>query len=371
METPYPKSSAIRGRGTDENPANRFESAAYAADPDPQPPAPDDVTGEVDSPHRLPLTQILPDRTQSIITSNDSPDVPFTYSINVYRGCEHGCIYCFARPTHEYLGLSAGLDFETRILVKHEAPTLLRAELASKKWHPEVIAMSGVTDCYQPLERKLELTRRCLEVLLDARNPVAIITKNHLVTRDLDLFLELRKFNCVRVFISVTTLDNRIARTMEPRASAPRDRLDAIAQLHTAGIPVGVLVAPVVPAITDHEIAPILKAAHDAGAQVAGFVPLRLPFVLKDLFCDWLDHHFPDRKEKVLNRIRDLRGGKLNDPNFKTRMRGEGIWADHIAQTFRKTVERLGMTERSEYGLSAEHFRRPVLPGQQLGLFGN
>ncbi|MGN6370992.1 MAG: PA0069 family radical SAM protein [Phycisphaerae bacterium] len=369
MPTHPSSPSPIKGRGTDQNPANRFESSAYAPDPDPQPPAPDDVTGRIDAPRSLPLTQVLPDKTQSIITSNDSPDVPFTFSINVYRGCEHGCIYCFARPTHEYLGLSAGLDFETKILVKHEAPALLRAELASKKWNPEVIAMSGVTDCYQPLERKLELTRRCLEVLLEARNPVAAITKNHLVTRDIDLFKQLREFNCIRVFISVTTLNNDIARTMEPRASSPKDRLDAIAQLAAAGIPVGVMVAPVVPAITDHEIPSILKAAKDAGAQVAGFVPLRLPFGLKDLFSNWLDQHFPDRKEKVLNRIRDLRGGKLNDPNFKTRMRGQGLWADHIAQSFRKTVERLNMTERAEYGLTTAHFRRPLLPNSQFSLF--
>ena len=235
---------SIRGRGAADNPKNRFETTQYTHDIDPQIPAPDEFTGLIPHHRTLPLTQIIPDRAQSILTSNDSPDVPFTYSINVYRGCEHGCIYCFARPTHEYLGMSAGLDFETRILVKHDAPALLRKELASKKWVPEVIAMSGVTDCYQPLERKLELTRRCLEVLFDFRNPVAIITKNHLVTRDLDLFLELRKFNCVRVFVSVTTLDVQLARVMEPRASAPGDRLEAIAKLRDAGIPVGVMVAP-------------------------------------------------------------------------------------------------------------------------------
>ncbi len=359
----------IQGRGTPENPTNRFESRGYGADPDPQEPARDELTGEVEE-RSHPLTQLIADRTQSILASNDSPDVPFSFSINPYRGCEHGCIYCFARPTHEYLGMSAGLDFETKILVKHDAPGLLRKELSGKKWVPQVVACSGVTDCYQPIERKLEITRRCLEVFLDFRNPVALITKNHLITRDIDLLVELNRFRCVRAFVSVTTLDAEVARVMEPRTSSPRRRLEAIGELSRAGIPVGVMVAPVVPAITDHEMPLILKAAAEAGARSAGFVTLRLPYAIKDLFTVWLEEHFPERKEKVLNRIRELRGGKLNDPNFSSRMRGEGVWAEQFGQVFRKTVERLGMVERGEYGLSTEHFRVPVGRGGQLGLFG-
>jgi DNA repair photolyase len=366
------KTDSIHGRGAAENPTNRFESQAHVPDPDPQSPlAVDDPTADPDAPRRHPLTQLLADSTRKIIASNDSPDVPFTFSINPYRGCEHGCIYCFARPTHEYLGLSAGLDFETKILVKHEAPALLRKELAHPKWEPQVIACSGVTDCYQPIERKLTLTRQCLEVLLDCRNPVAIVTKNHLVTRDIDILSQLASFNCVQVFVSVTTLQKDLAQLMEPRTSAPQRRLDAIAELANAGIPVGVMVAPVIPALTDHEMPAILKAAREAGAQSAGFVPLRLPHAVKDLFADWLSRHFPDRREKVLNRIKDLRGGKLYDATWGDRMRGQGQWADYIKATFALHTARLGLNEK-RYTTTSAHFRRPPLPpapGETLPLF--
>jgi len=294
--------------------------------------------------------------------------VGFDASVNPYRGCEHGCVYCYARPFHEYLGFSAGLDFESKILVKEDAPALLRKELSSPKWQPQTLAMSGVTDCYQPAERRLEVTRRCLEVLADFRNPVGVITKNELVTRDIDILQELAAHQAAVVMLSITTLDGEVARKMEPRASHPRDRLKAVERLAAAGIPVGVMVAPVVPAITDHEMPKILEAAAAAGARTAGYVVMRLPGAVAGLFERWLEEHFPDRKEKVLNRVRDLRGGELYDPRFGNRMRGEGLFADQIRGTFQTFRRRYGLDQPFPE-LSTAAFRRP---GQveQLGLFG-
>src|SRR6185503_15780128 len=257
------------------------------------------------------------------VTSNDSPDVGMEASVNPYRGCEHGCIYCYARPTHEYFGLSAGLDFETKIFVKERAPELLREELMSPKWDVKVVSLSGVTDCYQPIERKMQLTRRCLQVLSEFGNPCGVITKNHLITRDIDVLRELAERNLVVAILSITTLDTEVQRVMEPRTSAPARRLAAVEALAKAGIRAGVMVAPVVPGMTDHEMPAILKAAADAGAVFAGYVPLRLPFALAGMFEDWLEKHFPQRKSKVLNRIRQIRSGKLNDGDFHTRMTGE------------------------------------------------
>jgi DNA repair photolyase len=255
------------------------------------------------------------------------------------------------------LDFSIGLDFETKILVKADAPKLLREELSAKGWEPRTLGFSGVTDPYQPVERKLRITRRCLEVLAEFRNPVAMITKNHLITRDADLLGELAKHDAAMACISVTTLDAELARKMEPRASAPRARLDAIEVLAAAGVRVGVLVAPVVPGLTDHEMLPIVAEAKRRGASFAGYVPLRLPFGLKDLFGDWLARHFPDRRDKVLNRVRSMRGGKLNDGNFGSRMRGEGVFADQIAMMFKLACRRAGMTD--ERGpLSTAGFRR-------------
>jgi DNA repair photolyase len=299
------------------------------------------------------------DPTRTIIARNDSPDVGFSASINPYRGCEHGCIYCFARPTHEYLGFSAGLDFESKILVKEDAAELLREELMSPKWKPETIAISGVTDPYQPIERKLEITRGVLAVLAEFRNPVGIITKNHLVTRDVDHLAELASYNAASVFVSVTTLDRDVARIMEPRTSQPEMRLAAIETLAKAAVPVGVMVAPVVPAITDHEMPKILAAARDAGATQAGFVVLRLPWAVAPLFEKWLDEHFPDRKDKVLNRVRDLRGGKLYDAQWGVRGRGTGIFAEQIESIFDVTCRKLALNERRSE-LSTEAFRRPT-----------
>ncbi|HVS04484.1 MAG TPA: PA0069 family radical SAM protein, partial [Thermoanaerobaculia bacterium] len=270
---------------------------------------------------------------------------------------------CYARPTHEYFGLSAGLDFETRIFVKEEAPALLRRELSSRRWRPRVLAMSGVTDPYQPVERKLRLTRGCLEVLAELRNPVGIVTKNHLVTRDVDLLRELAAHRAAAVNLSITTLDGELAARMEPRASHPRDRLRALEELAAAGIPCGVMVAPVVPALTDHELPRILQAAADAGASFAGYVVLRLPFAVKELFEEWLERHFPDRKQKVLARVRSLRGGKLYDPTFRQRMKGEGAFAQQIRALFDTSCRRYGLDgPRPE--LSTAAFRRPGIQRQ-------
>jgi DNA repair photolyase len=336
------------GRGAAANPRNRFAPLDVVVD--------DQVEPDPDGPPR-PATSFLRDTTRAIIAYNDSPDVGFDASVNPYRGCEHGCIYCFARPTHEYLDFSLGLDFETRILVKEDAPDLLRKELSAKNWRPQTLGFSGVTDPYQPVERTLRLTRRCLEVLAEFRNPVAMITKNHLITRDADLLGDLARHNAAMACISVTTLDADLARKMEPRASAPRARLEAIRALAEAGVPVGVLVAPVVPGLTDHEMLPIVAAAREHGASFAGYVPLRLPFGLKELFEEWLTRHFPDRRDKVLNRVRSLRGGKLNDGNFHTRMQGEGPFAAQIATMFKLACRKAGMTGE-RLTLSTAAFRR-------------
>ncbi|MGH7774050.1 MAG: PA0069 family radical SAM protein [Candidatus Binatia bacterium] len=346
--------SAIRGRGSALNPKNRFESIEVI----PEPSDPDEVSS--------PRTQFLADSSKSIIAYNDSPDVGFDASINPYRGCEHGCVYCYARPTHEYLGFSAGLDFETKIMVKRQAPEILRRELSDPKWQPKIVAMSGVTDCYQPVEKKLQLTRRCLEALLEFRNPVVIVTKNFLVTRDIDLLSELARYQCAAVCISLTTLDPKLTAVMEPRTSRPARRLAAISALSQANIPVGFLLAPMIPALTDSEAPAIAQAAARAGATFGGYVPLRLPHAVKSLFESWLEQHYPEKKEKVLNRIRAVRGGKLNDPNFHSRMRGEGIFAEQMAELFRLACKKAGISERRPH-LSTAHFRRPS--GCQLGLF--
>ena len=337
------------------NPTNRFASTTSEQFEDYDP-----------SEDPAPRTQFIPDASATVITYNDSPDIPFTASINVYRGCEHGCAYCYARPTHEFLGFSPGLDFETKIMVKHNAPELLRTELASPKWKPQCIAMSGVTDCYQPAERKLQLTRRVLEVLAEFRNPVGIVTKNHLVTRDVDLLAQLAKFNAAIVYISITTLDAELTPKLEPRASLPKMRLAAVKTLAEAGVPVGVMLAPMIPGLNDHEMPNILAAVAEAGAVSAGYVPLRLPWAVAPLFEDWVTRHFPDRKEKVLNRIREMRGGKLNDPNFGSRMSGQGIFAEQMDKMFEVACRRAGLPKR-EIRLSTAAFRKP--PGPQIDLF--
>ena len=355
-----PNSPAIRGRGASWSPANRFEklhvdlSDVDVADVD---------LDEEGRPRGA--TQFFRDLSKTIISRNNSPDVGFETSVNPYRGCEHGCIYCYARPTHEYLGFSAGLDFESKIMVKTDAPELLRAELESPHWQPQVIVMSGVTDPYQPVEKQLRITRLCLKVLAKFRNPVAIITKNRLVTRDVDLLQELAKFNAVAVNISVTSLDPKLQRVLEPRTSSPEARLDAVKQLRAAGIPVGVMVAPIIPSLTDHEALKILEACAKAGAQFAGYTIVRLPWAVAPLFERWLEQHFPDRKEKVLGRIRHLRGnGQLNNSKWHTRMTGEGIFAEQIASLFEVGCRRAGIGKRPQ--LSTASFRRSTT---QLDLF--
>jgi len=342
---PNPSSAGHRGAGS--NPPNRFEPILLERDPDWDP--------EADP---LPRTQFLRDLTSKIITHNDSPDVGFDYTLNPYRGCEHGCIYCYARPTHEYLGFSSGLDFETRIMVKEDAPRLLREELSSPRWRPTPIGLSGVTDCYQPIERRLKLTRGCLQVLAQFRNPVSIVTKNLLVTRDTDLLSELAGCDAAQVCISLTTLDSDLRAIMEPRTSPPAARLTAIRTLSEAGVPVGVLVGPTIPGLTDHEMPSILEAAARAGARFAGYEMLRLPHAVAPLFEEWLERHFPDRKDKVLGRIRAVRGGKLNDSCFGSRMRGEGIFAGQISRIFHVACRKMGLAEGGPE-LSTAEFRRP------------
>ncbi len=343
----------LRGRGAAENTPNRFEKLHYEPDPE--------LTADERS---APITQFLKDTSRSIISTNDSPDVGFDASINPYRGCEHGCAYCYARPTHEYLGFSAGLDFETKILVKEDAPELLRQELASPRWQPKPLALSGVTDPYQPIERQLRLTRRCLEVLAEFRNPVVIITKNHLVTRDLDVLAELSRFEAARVFISINSLDGDLSRVLEPRASHPLSRLNAVEALSHAGIPTGVMFAPLIPGLTDHEVPEVLAAIARRGALFAGYTIVRLPLAVAPLFEHWLDLHFPDKKERVLGRIRAMRGGRLNDPNFGSRMRGKGPLSDAVSHLFKIACRKAGI-ERKAPELSAASFRRPE-QGQRL-----
>ena len=346
---------SVRGRGASSNPRNRFEPLYYAPDPDSD--EPQDTAS---------ATELLRDTSQSILASNNSPDIGFEASINAYRGCEHGCIYCYARPTHEYLGFSAGLDFETKILVKPEAAGLLRRELSSRRWKPQVVVMSGVTDPYQPVERRLRLTRACLEVLAEFRNPVSIITKNHLVTRDIDILTELARYRAVSVALSVTSLDSGLSRVLEPRASHPRQRLAAIEELSQAGVPVGMMVAPLIPALNEYEMPSIIAAGRKAGVRFAGYTLVRLPYGVAPLFENWLDEHAPGKKSKVLNRIRDLRGGKLNDSRFGSRMRGQGPHAEQTAALFAVACRKAGLVNQFPE-LSTEHFRRPV--EGQLTLF--
>ncbi len=343
----------IKGRGAASNPRNRFESLGFEWS--------DDVPPDE---RPCPSTQFLDDSTQSIIAYNSSPDIPFTASVNPYRGCEHGCSYCYARPFHEYLGFSAGIDFESKIMVKRDAAKLLRSELSVSKWKPQMLAMSGVTDCYQPIERKLKLTRQCLEVLYDFRNPVGIVTKNRLVTRDIDIFTDMARRQLCHVLLSINSLDTDLARKMEPRTSSPHGRLEAVSELSAAGVPVGILVAPVVPGLNDHEIPGILKACYEAGAMFAGHILLRLPFGMKELFLDWVKRTYPNKASKVESRIRDTRGGKLDDARFGARMTGDGIFAEQIHSMFRVNARKYKL-DKAAPPLDVSNFRRPG--GVQLG----
>lgn len=375
----------IVGRASHDNPPNRFERQRLVRDENQ---LTEDQTQAADL--TLPLsdrhetaslpdkqamfpaervpTQFLPDAARSIIRENDSPDIPFRYSLNPYRGCEHGCAYCYARPTHETLGLGAGLDFEAKILVKHDAPEMLRRELARPKWKCEPIVLSGVTDCYQPAERRFRLTRACLRVMCEARQPASIITKNALVLRDLDILAEMAARNLVSVMISLTTLDEELARVMEPRTATPTARLRTIRELTRAGVPTGVMVAPVVPGLTDQEVPAILAAASEAGARTAGYQLLRLPLAVRPIFLDWLRRELPDKYDRVEARIRDTRGGKLNDARFGARMCGSGAYADQIAQTFCVFARRHGLDRRIP-SPDCSQFRPPRAASGQGWLF--
>ncbi|MBL9203226.1 MAG: PA0069 family radical SAM protein [Opitutaceae bacterium] len=349
---------ALAGRGVGYNPPNRFERLQLTPDPDAEAPA------DEERPH--PRTEFFHDASDSILTRNDSPDIPFTHGLNPYRGCEHGCAYCFARPYHEYLGWSSGLDFETKILVKLRAPELLRRELSSPRWVPENIAMSGVTDCYQPCERQFRITRGCLEVCAEFRQPISIVTKNALVARDRDVLAGLARLGCAAVYLSVTTLDPDLAGKLEPRASRPAARLRAMRELADAGIPVGVMTAPIIPGLNDHEVPGILAAAAAAGATRAGYVVLRLPHAVKEIFQRWLDDHALGKKARVLDRVRELRGGQLNVSEWGARLRGEGIFAEQIRDLFAVAARRAGLNQE-RLALNPAHFRRAG--GEQLTLF--
>lgn len=356
----------VRGRGAGLNPKSRFDDLRLH------------VLGEhLDEQARTHpsgvqvQTQVFDDDTRSVLNRVDVPDLPFRWTVNPYRGCEHGCVYCYARPGHEYFGLSCGLDFETRIFAKPRAASLLRDALARPVWEAEPIVMSGVTDPYQPIERHLGITRACLEVLADCRQPTSVITKSNLILRDLDLISELASHAAAHVAVSITSLDNGLAAALEPRASSPRHRIEAVRALSAAGVPVTVMAAPIIPGLNDRELPAILEAAAQAGARRAGWIMLRLPWQIKDLFLEWLQRHAPDRAAHVESLVRQTRGGNLYDADLNTRMRGTGAIADQIAQMFKVYCRRFGL-DQEVAPLSAAAFRRPAWSGdeKQMGLFG-
>ena len=354
-----------RGRGAVSNPTGRFElqqrvqrDANWKFD--------DGWGGADEAPPPL-RTSVTEESCRTIISRNESPDVPFSASINPYRGCEHGCIYCYARPTHSYYGLSAGLDFESRLFVKPDAVRVLRKELSRPGYQCEVIALGTNTDCYQPLERERRVTRGILELLAACDHPVGIVTKSHLVTRDIDLLGPMAEKGLAQVLISITTLDRRLARSMEPRASTPGRRLDAIREIASAGIPVGVLTSPVIPGLTDSELERILQVARDAGATSASYLLVRLPHDVKNLFREWLSETVPDRAPRVMSLIHDVRNGKDNDPHFGSRIKGSGPFAEMIGQRFKLAIDRLGLNER-KITLDTTLFHPPDREDTQLTL---
>jgi DNA repair photolyase len=351
---------SFRGRGALSNADGRFESRRHQVV--------DDGWGGLDAELHALKTSIIVDRTRTIIARNDSPDIPFEQSINPYRGCEHGCVYCFARPSHAYLGFSPGLDFETKIVAKPEAARLLESELRQPGYRVSPMALGSNTDPYQPVEQRLRITRAILEVLAAFRHPFSIVTKSALIERDLDILAPAAANHLVQVFISITTLDRTLARTLEPRAAAPQRRLETIRRLAGAGIPVGVLTAPMIPALNDPEMETLLEAARDAGAQWAGYVLLRLPHEVKELFKEWLAQHAPLKAAHVMSLVRQARGGKENDPNFGRRMRGQGEYAQLIARRFRLACQRLGLN-REDRPLDSSRFAPPAMSGDQLALF--
>ena len=359
MLPPRNPDETLKARGAAHRPAGRFE---------PYQSVPEDDGWDSPPDERLLRTEITTERPRRIITRNQSPDVPFDRSVNPYRGCEHGCIYCFARPTHAYLGLSPGLDFESKLFAKPDAPALLEKELAAADYEARMIAIGTNTDPYQPIERERKIMRGILEVLERAGHPVGIVTKSALVTRDIDILSRMAKRNLAKVALSVTTLDPKLARTMEPRASTPPKRLEAIKRLAEAGIPTTVMVAPVIPALNDSEIERILDAAVHAGAKEASYVLLRLPLEVRDLFREWLMANYPDRYRHVFTLIRDMRGGRDYDSQWGTRMKGTGPMAWMIGRRFEIACEKLGLNKRRTK-LTTDHFAKPKRNGQQLSLF--
>ncbi|GAB4395068.1 MAG: PA0069 family radical SAM protein [Kiloniellaceae bacterium] len=363
-----------KGRGAVSNASGRYEPFTRVAIDDGWGQAPEAFPPEgcapgapAQDPPPGPPTEVTWDSSRSIITRNNSPDVPFDRSINPYRGCEHGCIYCFARPSHAWLGYSPGLDFETKLLAKPEAAALLRKELARKAYKPEPIALGTNTDPYQPVERRLKITRAILEVLQETRHPFTIVTKSNLVLRDLDILAPMAREGLVRVMLSLTTLDRGLSRIMEPRAPTPQRRLEALRTLNAAGVPAGVLTAPMIPAINDAELESLLEAAVRAGARHAGYVLLRLPLEIKELFAEWLEAHFPERKAKVLNLVRDTREGGLYQAEFGLRQRGSGVYADLLRTRFKQAERRLGLN-RGLPPLDVTQFEPPKADDRQLSL---
>jgi DNA repair photolyase len=351
----------LSGHGAHSNPDSRFSK--HTRSPEHAQPDPGALDGRA-----VRKTELLRETAKSIISHNDSPDIPFDRSVNFVRGCEHGCIYCYARPTHAYLGLSPGLDFETRIIVKENAAELLRKELARPSYTPAPLALGANTDPYQPLEQKLRLTRRILQVLAEFNHPVTITTKGSLVERDIDILTPMAEKNLVRVMLSIATLDPEIARRLEPRAAAPHRRIAAIRRLSEAGIPTGVIVAPIIPALTDQDIERVLQAAREAGATMASYVFLRLPLEVRDLFVEWLEAQYPERARHVMSLVRQSRGGQDNDARFGQRMEGTGVFANLVAQRFRMAARRLGFRESDE-PLNCELFCQPGIGPKQMDLF--
>jgi len=360
MPTHPPHERPRKGRGATLNLEGRFATSARTRD--------DDGWGSLDEPLPPLETVVQPEASRSIVTRNDSPDVPFAHSINPYRGCEHGCIYCYARPSHAYVDLSPGLDFETKLFYKRDAAARLAETFRKRGYRPSPITIGANTDGYQPIERELCVTRSILEVMRDFRHPVAIITKSVLVLRDLDLLAELAADDLVQVNVSITSLDPEIKRTLEPRAAGPAARLRAVQELRQAGVPTGVMIAPVIPAITDHEIEHIVAAAADAGAERVGYVMLRLPYEVKTLFRAWLDAHYPQRAAHVMSLVQAMRGGRDNDPRFGTRMRGEGAYAELIAKRFQVACRKHGLPRAETRPLRTDLFAPPPRRGDQLDL---
>ena len=351
----------VKGRGAQVNPDNKFLKNSFQSDPEYQ-----EFSRQFEENQEAPKTQIIRVHPKTIINKVSSPDLPFDYSLNPYQGCEHGCVYCYARPTHEYWGYNAGMDFESKILVKSNAVQLLERKLDSRSWKVSPIMISGNTDCYQPVERKLEITRSLLKVFADCRHPVGLITKNALVMRDVDLLSELAKDKLVHVVISITSLDNKLKNLLEPRTSSIEQKLKAVSVLSKAKIPVSVMMAPIIPSINTKEIMDLAEQVADHGARSLNYTILRLNGVLPEIFEDWLERHFPDRSQKVLNQIRELHGGKLNDSRFKTRMSGEGAYSTNISQMFEMARKKYKLNKKTT-AYNLDLFRRPS--DRQLSIF--